>query len=555
MKRFFGKVVVLSLFLLFTIGPSIAAEYLITDLGIGKARAINNLSQVVGESEGYAVLWEANSMTVLSEGSANSINDLGQVVGGSWINNGLPWDYLDLPWAWDNSGLPLDDQTTFLWQDGIVEQLGLFLANAINNNGEIAGASWFDFDIDSYYPNYTYKWYKEIHAAVWQDGQIYDLGFVERGDLPKPRNSQAFDINSWGEVLVVGEHGIDYGPEEYFGSFLYFEDEKMIDLVTGFTEWSGRRAYSVNNAGVIVGTGNKGESGKSYDAYIWTYEDGPDFLEALNDPPCHFNSGAHSINELGLIVGWAFNNYKVERDLGHYAVLWDENLQLHVLDDFIPNGLGWHLEVANDINDIGQIVGYGIKNNEPHAFLLSPNPLPNRGTIGTEITIKGSGFGDAKLGKNKVYIGNERCVLLEWNDSEIRGFLRNTKGSIGPGIYDITIEPNVSGPIVMEEAFIIEGPRITSVFPQVCKKNDIVTIEGWFFGVKVGKVKGEVNVTDKNGYAKKLNIKHWSMDPITGYSIAQIKMKQNQKIDSGWYDIVLNNKINSDYVENAVYVE
>jgi probable HAF family extracellular repeat protein len=39
----------------------------------------------------------------------------------------------------------------------------------------------------------------------------------------------------------------------------------------------------------------------------------------------------------------------------------------------IPPGSGWVLIGAEDINDDGRIVGYGTKNGETRAFLLTPN--------------------------------------------------------------------------------------------------------------------------------------------------------------------------------------
>jgi probable HAF family extracellular repeat protein len=35
---------------------------------------------------------------------------------------------------------------------------------------------------------------------------------------------------------------------------------------------------------------------------------------------------------------------------------------------------GWTLNIANDINDTGWIVGYGTVGGKTHAFLLTPEP-------------------------------------------------------------------------------------------------------------------------------------------------------------------------------------
>lgn len=38
------------------------------------------------------------------------------------------------------------------------------------------------------------------------------------------------------------------------------------------------------------------------------------------------------------------------------------------------SGAGWTLNWANDINDLGQIVGIGTIGGQTHAFLLTPEP-------------------------------------------------------------------------------------------------------------------------------------------------------------------------------------
>jgi probable HAF family extracellular repeat protein len=44
------------------------------------------------------------------------------------------------------------------------------------------------------------------------------------------------------------------------------------------------------------------------------------------------------------------------------------------LNNLTDSMAGWELAVATDINESGQIVGYGTFNGEKHGFLLSNRP-------------------------------------------------------------------------------------------------------------------------------------------------------------------------------------
>jgi hypothetical protein len=46
------------------------------------------------------------------------------------------------------------------------------------------------------------------------------------------------------------------------------------------------------------------------------------------------------------------------------------------LNDLVPDDSGWTITRATAINDLGQIVGYGMIDGNEHAFLLTPVPEP-----------------------------------------------------------------------------------------------------------------------------------------------------------------------------------
>ena len=52
------------------------------------------------------------------------------------------------------------------------------------------------------------------------------------------------------------------------------------------------------------------------------------------------------------------------------AFLWESGVMTD-LNDHLPEGSGWEVSQADDINDVGQIVGWGIFAGQVRAFLLT----------------------------------------------------------------------------------------------------------------------------------------------------------------------------------------
>jgi len=46
------------------------------------------------------------------------------------------------------------------------------------------------------------------------------------------------------------------------------------------------------------------------------------------------------------------------------------------LNNLIPANVGWVLQEATGINDLGQVSGYGTIGGQTHGFLLTPAPEP-----------------------------------------------------------------------------------------------------------------------------------------------------------------------------------
>lgn len=188
-----------------------------------------------------------------------------------------------------------------------------------------------------------------VHAARWaSDGTYTDLGTLG-GIL-----SQAWDMNDTG--VIVG----DSADASNFGrAFRYTDADGMVALGT-FGGWYDS-ARAVNAAGTIVGYASAFGGGQ-WRAARWGADGVPVDLGTLGG----LVSAAYGVNTAGEIVGWSQNAAGQDRAfLIAGGVLVD-------LNTLLPEGSGWVLTHAYDINDAGQIVGAGLLDGRMRGFRLTP---------------------------------------------------------------------------------------------------------------------------------------------------------------------------------------
>ena len=82
-------------------------------------------------------------------------------------------------------------------------------------------------------------------------------------------------------------------------------------------------------------------------------------------------SAAPSINDAGQVVGYS---YRVE--CCSFATLWSGGVITNLTEAVWSGGKDWTLEEVTGINDLGQIVGFGIGPEGESAFLLTPVRVP-----------------------------------------------------------------------------------------------------------------------------------------------------------------------------------
>ena len=374
-----------------------------------------------------------------TQAAANGLNDLGQVVG----------------WSLDSAGRT----QAFAWAGGTMTGLGFLpggtssVATAINESGSIAG--------------YAYCSGTNYHAFLFQSNNLQDLGTFggplstgtainDSGEItgwsytaPEEFTNGLWLAAYWWRTNTMLEippfRGFTHSCEGYGINdagyicgitFLYMTNPRNWAFV-----WKDTNANAVADEGEMLPLGSLGSYGSEYSqanaineagqVVGWTYTTNPaihaflitpsngtwklpndtyanGYLDPTNllmrdlgtlDGPTN-KSYAAAINELSWIVGTSTTSSKTNQ-----AFLWRNGVMTN-LNQLIAAGTGWVLTNATGINEYNDIVGSGLYNGQPRAFILRASPgLSLVGTNGMAIydsespsREKGSDFGPVLRG-------------------------------------------------------------------------------------------------------------------------------------------------------------
>jgi probable HAF family extracellular repeat protein len=234
----------------------------------------------------------------------------------------------------------------FLWADATMSDLGTLggpigRANRINPRGEIVG-----FSSTAAGP---------IHATLWYDGSVTDLGTFG-GSF-----SLAAGINPAGEIVGASTYpdGLERGT--------LWSQGAMIDLGALPPAYPDSRAIRINDLGQVIGWAASAPGvveqivGATH-AVLWSEGLVVD-LGTLGGT----TSRAYGINDRAQIVGTART-----ADGSEHAFLWQDGA-ITDLNDLLAPDSGWTLSIAFGIDQQGRIVGQGVHDGQPHAFLLTPS--------------------------------------------------------------------------------------------------------------------------------------------------------------------------------------
>ena len=336
-------------------------RYTVTDLGgLGGngawAYGLNEWGQVVGRAtneagHGRAFLWlpepsyglPAGMNDLGLGGSSNgavSINEVGQIIGYVEIAGG--------------------GYSSLLWQSGAVYNLGPggligCVAMDVNNSGKVAACATFTVEHGG-------NTYTTTHASLWQGGGMSSLGTLNP-DQPA-LYSYGNAINNAGRV--VGSSQINYTD----GTRAFFWDGAMTNLGSLAGDGYGNSyALDINEANQVVGY--SGGAAGGLHAVLWLPAPAYGLPPGINDlgtlTPGGGTSFAQAINNNGQVVGSTSTSSSPQA-----AFVWEDGEMVN-LNERLLGGAGWNLQRAMDINDAGQIVGYGTLNGQTRAFLLTPD--------------------------------------------------------------------------------------------------------------------------------------------------------------------------------------
>lgn len=335
--------------LLFSVSAN-AINYTVTVLpslsptGPTRANGINDNGMIVGESYNTtsgqleAVYWDGGAITTLGvRGTARAVNNSGMMVGET---GGLNAFDQGRAYSYDTSGLVYTDLGT----------LGGDYAAAfdINDAGVITG-----------YALTSTNDLLRAHAFRYTAGTMTDLQAFN-GLLSG--YSRGHGINDSG--VIAGRSSIDtfQNSEKHMTQWSATD---VLQMSTGPYDYS--TAQDVNNAGVIVGNG-KDALGNQV-GMIW---DGVTTIQlgTLGGSTSYLNA----LNELGDMVGYSTDAGNVRRAI----ITTDNGGTITDLNSLVTDLNGFSvLSSAHDVNESGQIIGYGtLENGEVAAFLLTPVPVP-----------------------------------------------------------------------------------------------------------------------------------------------------------------------------------
>lgn len=377
----FKKTLLASLLTLST-GLALSAPYEIVDLGgldgdYSVAYKLNEVGTVVGMANGpvneegsreffaQAVKFqptENEALGFLTDGTVSEalgINSAGVAVGYANVLTEVEQEDSDPIVSESNYAVIFDGGVSKLAEK---EHLSGTRAYDINDNNQIIGHGRFDVDPeDSNNPvdrGFIYN----------NSDQTYFMVPSLSGEAT--RQSYMTAINSTGKAVGFSDAKITDTEQYTVKSFIV--DTTNENTLTELPTKDNRAtfAHDINIHDEVVGSIYISGSRNNHEAFYYDAKSGSEELTLIGFLRSDFtDSRARAINDSGQIVGRALVSAPT---LNEFAAFIYENNQMKNLNELVSCDSGWKLTEATDINNAGQIVGFGAKDGEVRAFRLDP---------------------------------------------------------------------------------------------------------------------------------------------------------------------------------------
>jgi probable HAF family extracellular repeat protein len=235
----------------------------------------------------------------------------------------------------------------FRWANGALTDLGALTVNAssapqwVSPYGLVAGLS------ETGQTDPLFAGMPQIHAVLWKDGKIIDLGTLPEGGF----ESEAESVNSSGQVVGSALNTVPDPNSMAAENFWFF------NLPYGFQQR----------------------------AFLW---DGKNGMRDLGTLPGGADAQAIFINERGQIAGFSYTNATVNATTGtptQDPFLWEDGKMSDL------GTLGGTFGYPSWLNDLGQVVGasYLAGDVNFHPFRWQAGKLEDLGTLGGDTGFPG----------------------------------------------------------------------------------------------------------------------------------------------------------------------
>ena len=307
---------------------------------------------LVGIRQMHAVLWKDGHITDLGtleggyESVAFAVNSRGQVAGGGFNTVPDPFSFLGT------------QQRVFLWQNGVMEDLGTlggpdaglvgsFKGNVeMNESGQVVACSYTNSTVNPITGTPT------VDPFLWENGAMIDIGTLGG------TSGCAVYLNNRGQVVGYSNVAGDLTFHPFLWERGIMKDLGTLGGTFGFANW-------INDAGEVTG-GATILGDRALHAFSW--KNG--IMTDLGTLPGDVVSQPQAVNSRGQVVG---ASSQTPDFTANRAFLWESGGPMVDLNALVISGLGVQLLSAVDINNRGEIDAVGVlPTGDTHAILLIP---------------------------------------------------------------------------------------------------------------------------------------------------------------------------------------